>query len=244
MTQHSYPDNSVQTLCSNWWIKQEKPRRDVWCLAEAHVRHLSGIPYVLESIGRDKDKAHSGNHSIAHFNLTTLKNTHSSPEITNLPIAAVPHYPGEVLTVLRAKRRPVLILANSGTAVEEHLRQNSSRSKFGPVYLVAPYYSAESNGIREGFKPEFVNRVRSLNYTQFFWDYLPHQRGHSSILRLDHIQPIEPDICSLVALPWKLSDEAQEVMKEAIQLHLCGSPPDKDGIWATAKQMLAEFPCS
>ena len=235
-----YPLDCVQPLCTAWWEKLDKPKRAAWCLAEAHVRHVAETPYILEPVGRGG--SHAGDHSVAHFTLTTLNRATSAPEITNLPIAAVPHYPGEILTVGRGKRRPVLILADPGTAVEESLRQGASRAKFAPVYLVAPYYSADSGGIREGFKPEFVRRVRSLQYTQFFWDNLPHERGHHSILRLDHIQPIEPDVSSLRPLPWILSEEAQAVLTDAIRLHLSGLPPEPDSIWNIARQELAKFP--
>ena len=241
-TLSNFPDKCIQSLCENWWIKTDKPRKANWYLGEALVRHACEEPYVLEREGRSPTQ--SGNHSIAYFRMTTLKNTNTQSEITNLPIAVVPHYPNELLAIHRAKRRPVLILATPGTTVEKELRQGNSRTKFAPVYLVAPYYSAEGEGIREGFKPEFINRVRALNYTQFFWDHLPHDRGHSSVLRLDHIQPVEPGVNNLVPLPWMLSEEAQMVMKEAVMLHLCHHAPEEDGIWATAKQVLSEYPLS
>ncbi len=242
MTHSKFPDNCVQSLCGDWWVQAQKPRKASWCLAEALVRHVSEEPYVLEREGRSQTQ--SGNHSIAYFRMTTLKNAKSTPEVTNLPIAAVPHYPGEHLAIHRAKRRPVLILASTGTPVENEMRKDHSRAKFAPVYLVAPYYSAEGEGLREGFMPEFINRVRALNYTQFFWDSLPHERGHSSVLRLDHIQPIEPCVSNLQSFGWELSEEAQAVIKEAVMQHLCNQTPEKDGIWATAKQLLAEFPLS
>ncbi|SCM69911.1 hypothetical protein [Desulfovibrio sp. 86] len=235
-----YPIDCVQPLCTSWWEKRDNLKRTAWCLAEAHVRHVGETPYVLEPVGRGG--SHAGDHSVAHFKMTAFDNAKSVPEITNLPIAAVPCFPGEILTVGRGKRRPVLILAGPGTAVEEHLRQKASRAKFAPVYLVAPYYSVDSGGIREGFKPEFVQRVRSLQYTQFFWDSLPHERGHSAILRLDHIQPIEPSVASLRPLPWILSEEAQTVLTDAIRLHLSGLPPEQDSIWNIARQELAKYP--
>ena len=242
MTLSKFPDKCIQSLCENWWVKTDKPRKTNWCLAEALVRHVSEEPYVLEREGRSQTQ--SGNHSVAYFRLTTLKNANSSSEVTNLPIAAVPHYTGEHLAIHRAKRRPVLILATTGTPVESEMRQGSSRAKFAPVYLVAPYYSAEGEGLREGFKAEFINRVRALSYTQFFWDSLPHERGHSSVLRLDHIQPVEPCVSNLTPLGWELSAEAQAVIKEAVMLHLCHHAPETEGIWATAKQLLADFPHS
>ena len=235
-----YPDNCVQALCTAWWKQIEKARRQPWCLAEALVRHTSEVPYVLERGERCKE--HSGDHSVAYYRLTALDKTNSAPEESNLPIAAIPHTPGERLMLHRGKRRPVLILAGPGTAVEEHLRENSSKQKFCPVYLVAPFYSADSGGVREGFKPAFVDRVKALCYTQFFWDHLPHKNGHASILRLDHIQPVEPASCNLTALPWKLSEEAQEFMREALYLHLNGTPPEPNGIWDTARKLLANFP--
>lgn len=240
MTHSNFPENCIQSICGDWWVKTDKPRKDSWYLAEALVRHVAEEPYILERQGRSPNQP--GNHSTAFFKMTTLKNANSPSEIINLPLAAVPHYAGEYLAIHRAKRRPVLILATTGTPVEQELRQGSSRTKFSPVYLVAPFYSADGEGIREGFKTEFLNRVRSLNYTQFFWDYLPHERGHSSVLRLDHIQPVEPSISNLTPFPWMLSESAQAVLMEAVMLHLCNQEPDKDGIWATAKQLLAEFP--
>lgn len=240
MTLNKFPDNCIQSLCGDWWVKADKPRKARWHLAEALVRHVSEEPYILERAGRSSMQP--GNHSIAYFKLTTLKNARAPHEVTNLPIAAVPHYTGETLAIHRAKRRPVLIIATTGTPVEQGLRQDCSRSKFAPVYIVAPYYSAEGEGIREGFKAEFINRVRALNYSQFFWDNLPHERGHSSVLRLDHIQPVEPCISNLAPLPWVLSDEAQVIIKEVVMLHLCHIAPEKDSIWSTAKQLLSDFP--
>lgn len=242
MTHSNFPENCIQSLCTDWWIKTDKPRKSSWYLAEALVRHVAQEPYILEREGRDPKQP--GDHSVAFFRMTTLKNANSSAEITNLPIAAVPHYAGELLAIHRAKRRPVLILATTGTPVENEMRQGNSRVKFAPVYLVAPFYSADGAGIREGFQAEFISRVQGLNYTQFFWDYLPHERGHSSVLRLDHIQPVEPCISNLIPYPWMLSEEAQAVIKEAVMLHLCNHEPEKDGIWSTAKQLLAEYPLS
>lgn len=91
----------------------------------------------------------------------------------------------EARLVLRAKRRPVLVLSTGGTEVPRPLRVGAARYQTNPTLIAAPYYGADQGGSSGGWKPEFVERIRRCEYPQYMWDKLPLSGRDESILRLD-----------------------------------------------------------
>jgi hypothetical protein len=99
----------------------------------------------------------------------------------------------------------------------------ATRYQTAPTLLVAPYYGAEQSGTRGGFTPEFVKRIRHCEYPQYLWDVLPIGGSSESILRLDHVQPISRLANSYEILPYRLSEEAMEIVDTHLAWLLTGN---------------------
>lgn len=161
----------------------------------------------------------------------------------DLPVAGIPVYKGEMLTLNKGKIRPGLILATPGTLIEREFRENFPRRHYARTYLVAPFYTAESTGTQAGYPAEFILRVKLCEYTQFFWDKLPLTQDHpGSFLRFDQIQAVEPDIHSLRPAGYKLSEEGAEVLQEMLARHMHQVDLDPDGLAFAALSALKERP--
>jgi hypothetical protein len=90
---------------------------------------------VLVSEGRAEPTVHE----TAAFRIAPL-DFRNPPAGARLPVAGLPHYPDELRTVHRAKRRPVLVLSTGGDEVSEELRKGSPRHQTSPTLLVALYW--------------------------------------------------------------------------------------------------------
>ena len=92
-----------------------------------------------------------------------------------------------------------------------------------PTILVAPYYSAVKKGVSKWYEP-FVDRIKRCEYPQYLWDTLPVQSSQeSSILRLDHIQPIGKDRNSYELTDYTLKKSVIEfLLKEWLNWLLTG----------------------
>ena len=109
-----------------------------------------------------------------------------------LPVAALPSYSGEIRTVYRAKKRPLLVISCGGPDIPKGLKVGAAGWQTAPTLLVAPYYGATQSGTRGGWKEEFVKRIRRCEYPQYLWDKLPiNGSTEESILGFDHIQPLK-----------------------------------------------------
>jgi hypothetical protein len=160
-----------------------------------------------------------------------------------LPVAGIPVYSGERLTLNRGKVRPALIIATPGTTIEQAVRAGLPKGHYAPTYLVAPFYTAASTGTQAGFSQEFVRRTKRCEYTQCFWDLLPISPGHpGSILRFDQIQAVEPDISSLQPTDWILSKEAQAVLHEMLVRHMSQTELDPEGLAIVAVEEIRKRP--
>jgi hypothetical protein len=115
---------------------------------------------------------------------------------------------------LRGKVRPVIVLSTGGDEVRKEHRTGAARWQSSPTLLVAPFYGADQDGSRGGWRPEFVQRIRRCEYPQYIWDRLPLSNVSESILRLDHIQPIGHHENSFDWTPHCLSDEALRIVDE------------------------------
>jgi hypothetical protein len=163
--------------------------------------------------------------------------------VTPLPVAGIPVYPGERLTLNKGKVRPALIIATPGTIIEQKVRAGFPKGHYVPTFLVAPFYTAKSTGSQGGFSREFVRRVKCCEYTQCFWDMLPLTDEHpGSILRFDQLQAVEPDICSLQSTEWILSEEAQVILHEMLLRHLSQNELDPSGFAIQAVEEIRNRP--
>jgi hypothetical protein len=186
----TYPDGSLQKFFDDhcWWEKSTdkipSPGRLIW----AFVPHVDLIPQSFIPTGRAEDEA--SNHGKASYELAALRIT-SHHQRTSLPAAILPCYPGEGYTVHRSKKRPALILSTGGVDVPRQLRSSMKPSwHTSPTMTVAPYYGVLKKGISQWYEP-FVKRIKKCEYPQYIWDTLPISSDtESSILRLDHMQPV------------------------------------------------------
>lgn len=234
MTQ-TFPDDSVQGLCDSWWVPAEGTDICRGRLVMAFVPHVDQLPYVIIPKGRTNDREHT----LADCEIKPL-NINSPQEKARLPVAGMPCYAGEVRSVYRAKKRPLLVLAETGKDVPRALVTGTPKNSTAPMFLGAPYYGVDQGtGKRAGFPPAFVERVRHAEYKQFFWDKLPIPGPAESLMRLEQIQPIGGHYMSFEVKPWCLSEDALAVMDEWLDWHVYGSLQE-DGVLEPILSLLAE----
>lgn len=218
-----YPDDVIQSYVSSWWINDESHDYQRGRLLRAFVPHIDLLPMTLIAEGREEPT----DHKRAKYQLEPLRIS-QPPKDPKLPVAALPRYKGEVRTVYRAKRRPVLVVSSGGHQISKELRRGTLKWQTAPTLLVAPYYGADRVGYRAGWPKELVERIRRCEYPQYMWDQLPIPgETKESILRLDHIQPIGRHHDSLEWTPHCLSKEAMEILEEWITWILTGQLPEK-----------------
>lgn len=205
-----FPDDSIQALTTNWWTKA--PDREVrrGQLLWAHVPFVGFRPHELIP----EDRSVATDHSRALFRLEPWSQSRQTVA-AQLPVAALPQNPGEAYFVYRGKCRPVLVIADGGQDVDPSLTRGAAKWQSSRTFLVAPYFGAAADGSRGGWQPELVRRIRHCEYPQFFWDMLPISLSNSpSILRLDQIQPVGSNHEAFDYTPFRLSQEALEILDE------------------------------
>ncbi len=207
-----WPDDSVQGLVDfDWWVPCPEPKKLTrGQLVRAFIPHADQTPYRLVPEGRNEPTDHRN----VRFTIEATKigdpNRHS-----RLPVAALPSLPpGEVYAVYRAKVRPCLIISTGGPIPPKE--SGVAPWVTFPTIAVAPYFGADQDGGRGGWRPDFIERIRHAEYPQYVWDKLPlGGRGPAeSVLRLDQAQPIGRHYNSIEPLPWMLSDDALALVDE------------------------------
>lgn len=230
----TFPDDSVQGVLGQWWTAEESPTIRRGRLVKAFVPHVDQLPYLLVPVGRTEAREHT----LAECEIKPL-NVKGPQERARLPVAGLPCYQGEVRSVYRAKKRPLLILADPGQEIPRDLMAGKPKTLTAPTILGAPYYGVdEGTGTRAGYPPEFVKRVRHCEYNQFFWDKLPIGGSNESLLRVEHLQPVGFHYMSLEAQPWRLTDDTLAIMDDWLIWHLTGYLPS-DGSLKVAVDLLS-----
>lgn len=225
MTQ-TYPDESVQGLLGgDWWVEDKSTVVNRGRLVRAFVPHVDQMPFLLVPTGRTEAREHR----LADCEIKPLNIT-APLDRARLPVAGLPCYEGEVRTVHRAKKRPLLILAEAGPDVPSKLVTGIPKTSTSHLFIGAPFYGVDQSGKRAGYPPEFVNRVRHCEYKQFFWDKLPLSGAEESLLRLEHIQPVGAHYMSLEVTPWRLSEDALILIDEWLQWFVYDSLTEETGL--------------
>ena len=132
----------------------------------------------------------------------------------------------------------MLVISTGGSEIDRVLTRGAAKWQSARTYLVAPYFGVERSGLRGGWKPEFVQRIRHCEFPQYFWDRLP--AGGDSILRLDQIQPIGRHHEAFEYTPHRLSDEGLEILDEWLDWFLFGRA-DPAGTLNMAREGLPDF---
>lgn len=226
-----YPEDSLQNYCSPWWVRAQDQQVRRGRLLWAFVPHVDQHPFVLIPEGRSEPTEHKS----ADYRFEPLRGV--LPPAAKLPVAGLPHYPGEVRVVLRAKKRPVLVLSTGGSEVPKSLRIGAARYQTNPTLIAAPYYGADQGGSSGGWKPEFVARIRRCEYPQYLWDRLPLSGRNESVLRLDHLQPVGRHGDSYELTDFELHEEALGLVDEYLSWLLLGGFP-QDSIVSEIRRVL------
>ena len=134
-----------------------------------------------------------------------------------------------------------IVLGSDVPTVDDKLRLDMPKRSTAQTVLVAPYYGSDRDGKRAGYNLELVERIRHVEYPQFFWDKLPISGPKESILRLDHIQPVGTHYNSYELAKYKLSENAMEIMDDLLQWLIWGGVPANSLILDYRKQIESVF---
>jgi hypothetical protein len=201
-----YPDESLQAFIDPdpWWEPDESSDYSRGRLIKAFLPHVDQTPYMVIPIGRTEPTQHR--EATVKFVPLDIRQSIRYP---NLPVAALPQYPGERWGVYRVKKRPAIIIGSGGNKVDQFLTEGKAKWQTNRTLIVAPYYGADEGGKRAGFNPAFVDRIRRCEYPQFMWDKLPIAGSTvESILRLDHVQPVGRSQDAIEFMPYRLGAKA------------------------------------
>lgn len=179
------PEDSVQYAVDPWWTRDARGSPNRGRLLIAFVPYPEQEPRRLVVEGRTEPR----DHEHARYHVEPFRVGERLPE-AGLPVAGLPQAPGEEYLAYKGKFRPVLVISEGGPEIPRELRIGAARWPTAPALLVAPYYGVDQDGTRGGWRPEFVQRIRRVEYPQYVWDALPIGGPRESILRLDHIFPI------------------------------------------------------
>jgi hypothetical protein len=214
-----YPDDCIQSVVGgDWWVKNEDRTLCRGALIVAFLPHVDQVPYTFEPVGRKE----ADRHSDAVLKVAPLK-VEQPLKHTSLPVAAMTLHHGETWAAYRAKKRPCIVVGMPGVKVEKALVRGAANSATAPTMLVVPSYGVKRTAIRAGYPPEFVERVRHLEYAQFLWDQLPESdETPESIVRLDHLQPVGTHYASFKVTGWKLSASGLNVIDDLLSILMRG----------------------
>ena len=138
--------------------------------------------------------------------------------------------------IVKAKKRPVIIISNTATMwTDSRRRQDDS-------FLVAPVYSFGGDETKLSYSQAFIERVKAYEYWQLF--YLPEHtpaRVRESFVRLDRIQAVHKNL--LEHIPLMLSDVAQDLLLSWIRVYLGENLEDVNDLLADYRnQAIANIP--
>jgi len=214
----AYPSDSIQSIV-DWWEPQDVKVITRGTLLKALVPYHYGSPARLEA---ERLPNMPGDHERVKFTLMPFT-VSTPPPAQKLPVACLPHFTDVSWRLGAVKPRPVLVLAQSQIKVDKVLRAGQPSYQFEDCFLVAPYFGADQNGQRAGFKPELIAKIRHCTYPHLLWDSLPFRGAtQNSILRLDQIQPIVDHHHYRTHTGFRLSDDAMDVIDEFTRWHLTG----------------------
>jgi len=149
------------------------------------------------------------------------------------PLATPKLETNEEFPVVRAKRRPVIVIKTAPDPPPVKALPGGSRLNW-PLAIVAPCYSVVGPMRRAKYPTEFIERVRRLEFPEVF--FLPEEAGaldQDSLLPLyrltnayqSHLEPSE----------WKLKEPVLRVLQGQVRFYLTG---EYAGDYRSAREML------
>lgn len=216
----TFPDHCLQMVTGDWWESAPSHAVSFGTLLEVFVHHMDKLPVQLIPEGRVESTVH-GQARMKAIPYNIRRHMQRPP----VPVAALPTYPGDSYIALRGKVRPALVVGADFSPISEEVRQRHLDWQTAPVFLVAPFYGVERTDDRNGFRPEFVERVQKAYYKQFLWDKLPPAAlqlctsgsREGSMLRLDHITPIGSDPGFYRNTGHRLNEDGVRLLKEWLE---------------------------
>lgn len=231
-----YPEDSVQSIIEPdpWWVNNAQGKICRGSIIFAFIPHVDQVPYTFEPIGRNDPREHE----TAEVKVEPLKVSQPLRQ-TDLPVAAMTLYHGEVWGAYKCKKRPCLVFGTEKSMVDKALTRGKPNHSTAPTFLVAPYYGADRTGQRAGYSEAFTELVRHCEYPQFHWDMLPIGGPKESILRLDHLQPIGAHHEAYQVSEHMLSESAMDILDDMLRWLIWGGLPE-DSLILTYKNILQE----
>lgn len=143
----------------------------------------------------------------------------------------------EEFPVVRAKRRPVVLIVPDPPAVGERPLRGGGRID-RHVCLVAPCFGVADQLGKSKFPQTFIDRVRKLEFPHF--SFLPAAGGpldRDSLLRFDSIQAVFHN--HLEPWQWRLADDVLGTLQGQIRFFTTGL---YEGDYATVRELLLSQP--
>ena len=204
-----YPDDSIQHYLDRWWVGDDTRELQRGRLVKAFVPFIGMELRRLVLQGRPEARVLDR----ALFKVEPFAMGTPHPP-AQLPVPAMPRARGEDFLAIKGKYRPALIVSAGGPELPGELRRGAPRRHTATTLLLAPYFTADQNGTRAGYRPEFVDRVRRGEYPHFCWDKLPLGGAGESLLRLDYLFPVPKERTAVELLPHRLAPEGLAILDD------------------------------
>ena len=117
-----WPEDSIQYICDEWWVKTEDKDVCRGRLIKAHLAHVDQEPLVMVPTGRKDPEDHGS----AYYKIKPLRQINPSDR-SQLPVAGLPTVPGEERFVYRNKKRLALLICVGGECIPKGLRVGSAK---------------------------------------------------------------------------------------------------------------------
>lgn len=207
-----FSDGFYQKLALNY------TRQDAFCFGQLFWTHAY-YPHENLDVWRPVPDPSEPTKTFAN----TFRIESSAPDRfkRSFPLAAPPLKSNEEFLVIRAKRRPVVLICTETKITLETEREQRKISR--KRCLVAQVFSLKDTTTREAkYSKGFVDRVRKLEFPQFM--FLPEKGGLlevDSLLRLDECQSgftrhLEP-------FQWALNYDLQDLLRGQLQALFTGN---------------------
>lgn len=225
----------LQDLVAGAWWEVAKPAKlEAGRLARTFVPYPDVATFGLILEGRESPQ----DHSTARYRVEPIRAGRPSkpPE---LPVAALPTFPGESFIAQRGKQRPVVVLGTGGSEIERSIFRGGAGYQRKSCVLVLPYYGTEKDGSRGGYPEQLLERVRRAEYPQMMVDRLPIGGNRESLLRFDHVLAVGTAASNFELTDYRLSEEPIALMREWFRWLVEGTIP-VDGLLEVARGLFPQ----
>jgi hypothetical protein len=139
----------------------------------------------------------------------------------NLPLGIPKRESDEEFLVIKAKVRPVLLLQAENPTLSNVNKKYRAKLQRHLCNVAQIFSVADRDTGAQKFNPDFIARVRLLEYPEFM--FLPKKTGIldvDSLLRLDEVQSVFTS--HLQPLQYSIGDEGAEILRDQLQISVIG----------------------